>query len=125
MLTAITPERSPVVRLTYFCRKINYHSCTGPNSAGRRLFEVAAGYRQCKAGRGIPPMPASSCGSFPTGSQSSPGGVDLFEKMSKWRKPPVALDDNRQRLRGEAAEFRQQREYLRRHVVQMVVEQTT
>src|SRR5205809_7940246 len=70
-------------------------------------------------------MPASSCGSFPTGSQSSPGCVDVCEKMSKWRKPPVALDDDRQRLRGEAAEFRQQREYLRRYVVQMVIEQAT
>ncbi len=70
-------------------------------------------------------MPASSCGSFPTGSQRRPGDVELLEKMSNWRKPPVALDDDRQRLRGEAAEFGQEREHLRRYVVQMVVEQTT
>ena len=70
-------------------------------------------------------MLASSCGSFPTGGQRRPGDVELLEKMSNWRKPPVALDDDRQRLRGEAAEFGQQGEHLRGYVVQMVVEQTT
>jgi hypothetical protein len=70
-------------------------------------------------------MPASSCGSCPTRSQRSPGSIELLEKTSDWRKPPVALDDNRQRLRSETAEFEQEREYLRGYVVQVVVEQTT
>jgi len=70
-------------------------------------------------------MPASSCGRCPTGSQRSPGDVELLEKTSNWRKPPVAFDDDRHRLRGEAAEFGQEREYLRGYVVKVVVEQTT
>ena len=70
-------------------------------------------------------MPASSCGGVPTGSQRRPGSIELLEKTSDWRKPPVALDDDRQRLRSEAAEFGQERENLWGYVVQMVVEQTT
>ena len=52
-------------------------------------------------------MPASSCGGFPTGRQRSPGDVELLEQTSDWREPPVPLDDDRQRLRSEAAEFAQ------------------
>ena len=70
-------------------------------------------------------MPASSCGSCPTRSQCSSGYIKLLEKTSDWRKPPVALADDRQRLRSETAEFEQEREYLRGYVVQVVVEQTT
>jgi hypothetical protein len=62
-------------------------------------------------------MPASSCCRFPTGSQRRPGAIELIEKTSNRRKPPVALDDDRQRLRREAAEFGQEREYIRRYVV--------
>src|SRR2546423_15699239 len=70
-------------------------------------------------------MPANSCGSFPTGSQSRSGDLELLEKVSKWRKPPVALNDDGQRLRGEATEFGQQCEHRGGYVVQMVVDQTT
>ena len=70
-------------------------------------------------------MPASSCGSCPTRSQRSPGSIELLEKTSDWRKPPVALDDDRQRLWSETAEYEQEREYFGGYVVQVVVEQTT
>jgi hypothetical protein len=70
-------------------------------------------------------MPVSSYGSFPTGSQRRPGAIELIEKTRNWRKPAVALDDDRQRLRGEAAEFGQKRKHFWGYVVQVVVEQTT
>jgi hypothetical protein len=58
---------------------------------------------------------------LPTGSQRRPGAIELIEKTINWRKPPVALDDDRQWLRSKTAELGQQREHFRGYVVQVVM----
>jgi hypothetical protein len=65
---------------------------------------------------------ASSRADLPAGRQCRSRVVELLEKPGSWRITAVALDDDGQRLGGEAAELRQQLEDGWRHVVQMIVE---